>query len=148
MDAIVSTRKLSLVYNLLRFTYGLVPIIAGLDKFTNLLTDWDKYLNPAIVSMLPFSAHTFMMLVGIIEIAAGLIVLWKPAIGGFIVMAWLALIALTLVAGGAWLDVAVRDLVMSIGAFSLAQLAQCDIPAKGSVKRQNSGIYDTVHSIS
>ena len=74
--------------------------------------------------MLPFSAHSFMMIVGIIEIIAGIIVLIKPAIGGYIVAAWLTLIALTLLASGNYLDVAVRDLVMAIGAFSLAKIAR------------------------
>lgn len=121
--AILTSPKVQRVYMLLKFTYGLVPIVAGLDKFTNLLTHWDKYLSPAITPMLPFSAHTFMMIVGVIEIVAGLIVLSRPAIGAYIVMAWLALIAVTLLTTE-YLDVAVRDLVMAIGAYSLAQLAR------------------------
>ena len=104
--------------NLIRFTFGIVPIVAGLDKFTNLLTNWENYLNPTIAKMLPFAPHTFMMIVGVIEIIAGIIVFIRPAIGGFIVAAWLTLIALTLLASGNYLDVAVRDLVMAIGAFS------------------------------
>ncbi len=74
--------------------------------------------------MLPFAPHTFMMIVGVIEIIAGVIVLAKPAIGGYIVAAWLTLIALTLLASGNYLDVAVRDLVMGTGAFSLARIAK------------------------
>jgi hypothetical protein len=108
----------------LRFTFGIVPIVAGLDKFTDLLTNWDMYLHPGIASMLPFSVHTFMQIVGAIEIVAGIIVLAKPSIGGWIVMAWLICIALTLIASGKYLDVAVRDLVMSIGAMSLARLSR------------------------
>lgn len=111
-------------FNLLKLTFGIVPIVAGLDKFTNLLTNWEQYINPNIGSMLPFSAHTFMMIVGIIEIVAGILVLLKPAIGGLIVSAWLTLIALTLLASGHYLDVAVRDLVMAIGAFSLTRIAK------------------------
>jgi hypothetical protein len=108
----------------MKLTYGLVPIVAGLDKFTNLLTDWEKYLNPAIAQILPFSPHTFMLIVGVIEIIAGLIVLSRPALGAYIVSAWLALIGLSLLATKGYLDVAVRDLVMAIGAYSLAQLAR------------------------
>ena len=74
--------------------------------------------------MIPFSQHTFMMIVGVIEIIAGISVLAKPAIGGYIVAAWLAVISLTLLASGNYLDVAVRDLVMAIGAFSLARIAK------------------------
>lgn len=111
-------------FNLLRITFGIVPIVAGLDKFTNLLTVWENYLSPGMSSTLPFSPHTFMMIVGVIEIIAGIIVLVKPAIGGYIVAAWLTFIGLTLVGGGVYLDVAVRDFVMAIGAFSLAKMAK------------------------
>jgi uncharacterized membrane protein YphA (DoxX/SURF4 family) len=111
------------VAQVLRFTYGLIPIVAGADKFTNLLTNWEAYLNPALVSMLPFSAHTFMLIVGIIEIVAGLLVLWRPRIGAWVVMAWLIAIALTLITSGRYLDVAVRDLAMAVGTWSLARLS-------------------------
>ena len=110
------------VQQVMKYTYGLVPIVAGLDKFTNLLTDWKSYIAPSISSALPFSAATFMAIVGIIEIIAGIIVLIRPHVGGYIVMAWLIVIALTLLIGGQF-DVAVRDLVMAIGAFSLARLS-------------------------
>ena len=108
----------------MKLTYGIVAIVAGLDKFTNILTQWEKYIHPGLASMLPFSPHVFMMIVGIIEIGAGILVLIRPAIGGLVVMAWLTLIALTLLASGNYLDVAVRDLVMAIGAFSMARLAK------------------------
>jgi uncharacterized membrane protein YphA (DoxX/SURF4 family) len=118
------------VFNVLKLTFGIVPIVAGLDKFTNLLTNWENYLHPGLVSMLPFAPHTFMMIVGVIEIIAGLLVLAKPAIGGYVVAAWLTLISLTLLASGNHLDVAVRDLVMAIGAFSLARLANVVVVEK------------------
>jgi uncharacterized membrane protein YphA (DoxX/SURF4 family) len=111
------------VYLLLKLTYGLVPIVAGLDKFTNVLTDWTKYLNPDLVQMLPFSAGTFMMIVGVIEIVAGILVLWKTELGAYVVAAWLVSIAVTLILSLNFLDVAVRDLVMAIGAYSLARLS-------------------------
>ncbi len=110
--------------NLLKLTYGVVPIVAGLDKFTNILTDWEQYLHPGIAGMLPVTPHAFMMVVGVIEIVAGLIVLSKPWIGGLIVAGWLTLIALTLIAGGHYFDVAVRDLVMAIGALSMSRLSK------------------------
>jgi uncharacterized membrane protein YphA (DoxX/SURF4 family) len=117
------TQNTEKVQQVLKYTYGLVPIIAGLDKFTNLLTNWQDYLSPFVTNMLPFSAGTFMSIVGIIEIAAGILVLVRPHIGGYVVMAWLALIALNLILSGRYFDVAVRDLVMAIGAFSLAKLS-------------------------
>jgi len=111
------------VWTILRITFGIVPIVAGLDKFTDLLTNWDMYLHPGIAGMLPMSPHAFMMIVGIIEIIAGILVLFRPRIGGYVVMAWLALIALTLIFGGHYFDVAVRDLVMAIGAYCMAKLS-------------------------
>lgn len=108
---------------LLKFTYGLVPIVAGADKFLNLLTNWEQYLNPSLKRLLPFDAHIFMMIVGVVEIIAGFIVLIKPQAGAWIVSAWLLLIALTLIGSGGYLDIAVRDIVMAIGAYSLARLS-------------------------
>jgi len=124
METTTSSQTLRSTFNLLKLTFGIVPIVAGADKFTNLLTNWENYINPSLAHMLPFAPHTFMMIVGLIEIIAGLIVLTRPAIGGFIVAAWLTLIALTLLAGGNYLDVAVRDIVMAIGAFSMARIAK------------------------
>ena len=112
------------VQKLLKYTFGLVPIVAGLDKFTNLLTDWAQYVSTGIVEILPFEAGTFMAIVGVIEIGAGILVLVRPFIGGFVVAAWLTLIALTLLFSGSYLDVAVRDLVMAIGVLSLAKLSE------------------------
>ncbi len=117
-------QSLKPVYQLLKFTFVIVPIVAGLDKFTNILTNWEQYLNPGIEGMLPFSGATFMMVVGVIEIVAGVIVLLRPALGGLIVAAWLTLIALTLIAGWMYVDVAVRDLVMAISVFSMAKMSK------------------------
>ena len=108
---------------LLKFTYGLIPIVAGADKFTNLLTDWSHYLNPPLKNMLPFDGHVFMMIVGVIEIVAGVLVFLNPQKGAYLVCAWLVLIALSLLASGNYFDVAVRDLAMAIGAFTLAKLS-------------------------
>lgn len=109
---------------ILKLTYGIVPIVAGLDKFTNILTDWSQYLSPGMVQMLPFSAGTFMMIVGLIEIVAGVIVLVRTELGAYIVAAWLVSIALTLLASWQYVDVAVRDIVMAIGAYTLARLTK------------------------
>lgn len=124
MESVNLNQPVKSVFNLLRITFGIVPIVAGLDKLTNLLTDWSQYLSSGIAGMLPMSPHAFMMVVGVIEIIAGIMVLLKPAVGGLIVAAWLTLIALTLIAGGHFFDVAVRDLVMAISAFSLARLSR------------------------
>lgn len=105
----------------LQYTYGLVPIVAGLDKFTNKLVTWENYLGPNVRDMLPLDAALFMKIVGVIEIVAGLIVLIRPLVGAYIVMAWLICIAISLVISGFY-DIAVRDIVMAIGAYTLAQL--------------------------
>ncbi len=118
-----SNKTVKDVQKLLTLTYGVIPIVAGADKFTNLLTDWEKYLNPVLKNNLPFSAHTFMLVVGLIEIIAGVLVFIKPEKGGYLVCIWLVSIALTLLAGGNYLDVAVRDLAMAVGAFSLAKIS-------------------------
>jgi uncharacterized membrane protein YphA (DoxX/SURF4 family) len=110
------------VQNVLRLTFGIVPIVAGLDKFTNLLANWPGYLGTNITGMLPVNAEVFMKVVGVIEIVAGIIVLLRPLIGAYIVMVWLICIALQLIIGRHFFDVAVRDLVMATGALTLAKL--------------------------
>jgi hypothetical protein len=107
------------VASILRWTYGLVPIVAGADKFMHLLTNWNKYLAPAVADMLPISVTAFMSIVGVIEIVAGILVLAKPKIGGLIVGLWLIGIAINLLLTGQYYDIAVRDIVMAIGAFCL-----------------------------
>lgn len=114
-------------YRMLYWTYGLVPIVAGLDKFTNLLVDWTSYVSPLMAGLLPMEAGTFMMIVGVIEIAAGVVVLAKPRLGSAVVAAWLVLISLNLLMAGRY-DVAVRDLVMAVGAVALSTL----VPPKAS----------------
>ena len=126
--------SLKQIQTTLRLSYGIVPIVAGLDKFTNLLTNWSDYLSSNVSSALPFAPATFMKVVGIIEIIAGVIVLVRPLIGAYIVMAWLICIALQLIIGGHYFDVAVRDLVMAIGAYTLAQLSRVEQPRLATAK--------------
>jgi uncharacterized membrane protein YphA (DoxX/SURF4 family) len=107
----------------LRLSFGLVPLLAGLDKFLNLLTEWPKYVAPALAHALPVTPQHFMYVVGVIEIVAGLAVLFTPwtKVFAYVVAAWLVGIALNLVLGGFY-DIAVRDLVMAASAISLARL--------------------------
>lgn len=118
-----SNQNVRQLQTILRYTYGLVPIVAGLDKFTNLLTDWSAYVGENIRGMLPVEVGTWMMVVGVIEIAAGILTLVRPRTGALVVAAWLVVIALVLLAGGNYFDVAVRDLVMAVGAYVLAKLS-------------------------
>jgi len=118
-----NTNTLSSVYVPLRITFGLVPLLAGLDKFFNVLADWKAYFPSFAVDLLPFSLTTFMMIVGVIEIVAGLAVLTKfTRLGAYVVMAWLLLIALTVASAG-FLDIAVRDAVMAVAAYTLGTVA-------------------------
>jgi uncharacterized membrane protein YphA (DoxX/SURF4 family) len=115
--------SLSRTYWILRITYGLVPFLAGLDKFFNLLTNWEKYLPAGVAQMLPVSPGLFMGVVGVIEMLAGLAVLTVlPRIGPLVVMIWLVLVGLSAGLAG-YFDITVRDLVMAVGAYTLAQLA-------------------------
>jgi uncharacterized membrane protein YphA (DoxX/SURF4 family) len=117
-------KQLTVSWLLLKLVFGLVPIVAGLDKFTNLLVDWTQYASP-LVGVLPISAGSLMMIVGVIEIAAGILVLSRyTRVGAYVVSAWLVAIALNLVTTGKYFDVAVRDLVMAAGAFVLAKLTE------------------------
>jgi uncharacterized membrane protein YphA (DoxX/SURF4 family) len=116
--------NVQLVRTLLKYTFGIVPIVAGLDKFTNILTHWTQYISEGSAALLPFEPTTFMMIVGIIEIIAGILVLTKTKLGAYVVSGWLTVIALTLIFSWSYVDVAVRDIVMAIGAFSLAELTK------------------------
>jgi hypothetical protein len=116
----------------LRIGLGLAAFLAGLDKFVGLLADWPGYLAPAVAAVLPVSAEAFMRVVGIVEIAVGTAILTRwPFEGAWVAMAWLLLIASSLVLSGRFLDVAVRDVEMAIAAFALAQLTA----AKASAAR-------------
>ncbi|MCC6428253.1 MAG: DoxX family membrane protein [Phycisphaerales bacterium] len=119
----MDTQALNRIYVPLRLCYGLVPIIAGADKFTNLLTDWSKYLPEFMTKVVRVSPHTFMMGVGIIEIIAGLVVLTAlPRLGAYVVALWLVLIAGAVTLAGFY-DIAVRDLAMALGAYTLGSVA-------------------------
>jgi len=114
----------------LRIALGLTAFLAGLDKFLNLLTNWEQYVSPFVLSLVPLSAGALMRVAGVIEIVAGLAILaGLTRLGGYVVAGWLALIALTLVTGGRFFDIAVRDLVMACGAYVLARLSEVREPA-------------------
>jgi hypothetical protein len=114
-------------FQILRLGFTVAPIIAGLDKFLQLLTNWDKYLAPVVPNTLGIAPHTFMMIVGAIEIVAGLLVAVNPRIGGYVVSAWLAGIIVNLLLVGGYLDVALRDLGLALGALALARLAEAHV---------------------
>jgi hypothetical protein len=108
---------------LLRTVFTVAPILFGLDKFAEVLTDWERYLAPEFNDLIPGTAHQAMLIVGVIEIAAGLLVAVLPRVGGYIVAAWLAGIILNLLLIGDFYDVALRDFGLLVAALALARLA-------------------------
>jgi hypothetical protein len=108
----------------MRVAIGLMATLAGLDKFFNILADWSSYVSPVAAQLLPFSTDVLMWIVGIVEFAVGISILTAlPVVGAYVASAWLLLVAGNLVLGG-HLDIAVRDVVLSISAFTLARLVQ------------------------
>ena len=108
---------------MLRTVFTVAPIAFGLDKFFGVLTDWDQYLAPWINDLVPGTAHEAMLLVGIVEIMAGLLVAVRPRTGAYVVALWLAGIIVNLVTLGDYYDVALRDFGLMVGALALARLA-------------------------
>jgi hypothetical protein len=108
---------------LLRAGFTVLPIVFGLDKFAGVLTDWTQYLAPRVDDLVPGTAAQAMLAVGVVEIAAGLLVAVAPRIGSWVVAAWLAGIIGNLLLLGEFYDVALRDLGLLLGALTLARLA-------------------------
>ena len=110
-------------FTLLRVGFTAAPILFGIDKFTGWMVDWSTYLWSGVPSALPGSAGDIMLVVGVIEIVAGILVAVRPRIGGYVVAAWLAGIIVNLLLVGDFYDIALRDFGLLIGAISLARLA-------------------------
>lgn len=108
---------------LLRTAFVVAPVLFGVDKFTNLLTDWVRYLAPSIAHLSPFTPTTTMYAVGVVEIVAGVVVALHPRLGGAVVALWLAGIVLNLLLLGTYYDVALRDVGLLLGAVALQRLS-------------------------
>jgi hypothetical protein len=122
-------------YLTLRTGFVVAPILFGLDKLTNLLADWTAYLAPAIDRLVPGSAASAMLAVGVVEVAAGLVVAVRPKVGGYLVAAWLAGIIGNLLLLGDHYDVALRDLGLLLAALALARLATAFQPDHHATQR-------------
>ncbi len=110
-------------YLILHVGFAALPILAGFDKFFDLMANWDAYLAPIVTQTLSVGAHTFMMGVGVIEIIAGLLVAVRPRIGAYVVALWLwGIMANLFLLGGAY-DIALRDFGLSLGALALARIS-------------------------
>ena len=110
-------------YLILYFGFLALPIIAGLDKFLHILCEWEHYLAPFVAQRLPVSPHTFMLAVGVIEVAAGILVALWPRVGAYVVLLWLLGIIVNLLLLGSDYDVALRDFGLALGALALARLS-------------------------
>jgi uncharacterized membrane protein YphA (DoxX/SURF4 family) len=108
---------------LLRIAFTVAPILFGLDKFFNVMVDWESYLAPWINDIIPGSASDFMYVVGVVEIVAGVIVALRPRYGAYLVAAWLAGIIVNLLTYSGYYDIALRDFGLMLGALTLARLA-------------------------
>jgi hypothetical protein len=108
---------------LLRTGFTVAPVLFGLDKFSHLLVNWDRYLAPRVDDLLPGTAHQAMYAVGVIEIVAGLVVALRPRLGGYLVAAWLAGIIVNLLLIPGFYDIALRDFGLLLAALTLARLA-------------------------
>ncbi len=116
----------------LRAAFTLAPILFGLDKFTNLMTDWSGYLAPWIDRIVPGTAQQAMYAVGVIEVAAGIAVALLPRFGAWLVAAWLAGIIVNLLTYSGFYDIALRDFGLLLAALALARLAAAYAPARSA----------------
>jgi uncharacterized membrane protein YphA (DoxX/SURF4 family) len=119
---------------LLRLAFTAAPILFGLDKFFDVMVDWEQYLAPWIDDIVPGSAATAMHLVGVVEIAAGLLVFLKPRYGAYVVAAWLAGIVVDLLTYSGYYDIALRDFGLMLGALTLARLAKVYDPPGSEIR--------------
>ena len=114
------------VWKMLRYSYGVVVLLAGLDKVLslNLIANWENYVSPLVADSLPMSPQGFMVIVGIIEVLVAVLILTKfTRLAFYLATVWLILIAINLLILGGYVDVAVRDVLLAVGAFATAKLA-------------------------
>ena len=125
----------------LRIGLGVGPFLAGLDKYFNLLANWPAYMSPLALKVLPFTAQTFMHIVGVIEMIVGLAILTKwTRLGSYVASVWLLAIAINLVSTGMFFDVAVRDVEIALAAFVLARLTESRRSARSSDTLQEQSV--------
>ena len=123
-EAIAKATPAYQAYQILHVAFVVAPVIAGLDKFFHLLANWDMYLAPTIARLSPIRAHGLMLVIGVVEIVAGILVAFKPRIGAYVVSAWLLGIVINLLIVPGFFDIALRDFGLSLGALALGRLSQ------------------------
>lgn len=140
----MNVERLNAPWWALRVALGSTAFLAGLDKYFNLLANWEAYLSPLAAAVLPVSPVTFMQVVGVIEMAVGLtILLGYTRLGGYVAAAWLLAIAANLLTTGRYFDVAVRDVAMSVAAFTLARLTEAGVAAPAHEGAAEPGMVRT-----
>ena len=120
----VATSPAYQAYRILHLGFVVAPILAGLDKFFHLLVNWDQYLPGVVANNSPIPPHTLMLVVGVIEIVAGIGVALKPRIFAYVVAAWLAVIIINLLLIPGYFDIALRDFGLLLAALALGALSQ------------------------
>jgi hypothetical protein len=111
-------------YKILHVAFVIAPVAAGLDKFFHVLVNWDMYLAPVVARLSPIGGHNLMLVVGVVEIIAGILVALKPRIGAYVVCAWLLGIVINLLIIPGFFDIALRDFGLALGALALGRLSQ------------------------
>lgn len=113
---------------MLQCTYALAPILLGLDKLhLYYIVDWTKYVSPVLMTYIPVTVMNLLVLVGIIEIAVGLLVWFRPRMGAYLVAAWMCVIILNLISMHAFYDIIARDMIIAVGALALAWLSEAKV---------------------
>jgi uncharacterized membrane protein YphA (DoxX/SURF4 family) len=139
-------KRLNTAWWVLRIGFGVGPILAGLDKFFNILTMWPMYLSPLVPKITHLQPETFMHIVGVIEIAAGILVLTRyTRFAAYVVMLWLWGIAINVLTTGMFFDIAVRDVEISLGVFALAKLTE--VRQSAAVQSPKSLKYEETHKV-
>ena len=123
-ESLVKARPAYQAYQILHIAFVVAPVLAGLDKSAHVLTNWDMYLAPAIANLSPIGGHGLMLVVGVIEIVAGILVAIKPRVFSYVVAAWLLLIIINLLILPGYFDIALRDFGLLLGALALARLSR------------------------
>jgi hypothetical protein len=123
-------------FELLRLAFVVMPVGAGLDKFSNFLCDWTKYLSPFVLDFSPLSAASLLYVIGFIEVFCGFLVIAAPRIGALAISVWLGLVIVNLALLGEHWDVALRDLGLLLGSLALAQLSRAHEEVEFSVPRR------------
>ena len=141
------SNPLGQAYRILHLGFVVAPIVAGLDKFFNILADWTIYLAPIFPNMLGIDARTFMYGVGAVEIAAGIAVAVIPRFAAYVVAAWLLGIIANLFMLGQHFDIALRDFGLALGALSLGRLAQARHDARMAIERSTPDNVTTMHTV-